>query len=231
MKFYTVAILIYSLVAFALVSSASIERYEGEKPSHTTVIHLLHTSEALNEKRPAEDSKHLSYQEDEGEEYYDSYEEDEYDLSGDYEMPQVAFSSKPKDPSTVLNAERHDAGERKGKGQRKGKARGKGKKRNPCLKKYKDFCIHGTCQYLKKIGPSCICNTGYYGERCHSFSLPVWTREEGYNRTTALAVVAVVLSSLCLTIIGLLLALRFHKRGTYDVENEEKIKLGSPTHH
>lgn len=32
---------------------------------------------------------------------------------------------------------------------------------------------------------------------------------ESYNRTTALAVVAVVLSSICLTIIGLLLMLRW----------------------
>ncbi|XP_026872470.2 heparin-binding EGF-like growth factor a [Electrophorus electricus] len=225
MKFSTFALLVYALVAFTLVSSASIDRYEGEKPAQTTVIHLLHTSETQNEKRPAEDSKHVSYQEEEAGEEYDSYEE--YELSGDYEIPRVAFSSKPKDPSTVLNAERRETKERRGKGQKKGK----GKKRNPCLKKYKDFCIHGTCHYLRKIGPSCICNQGYSGERCHSFSLPVWNRDEGYDRTTALAVVAVVLSSLCLTIIGLLLALRFHKRGTYDVENEEKVKLGTPPHH
>lgn len=53
------------------------------------------------------------------------------------------------------------------------------------------------------------CDQGYSGERCHLFSLEVKQNEGAYNRTTALAVVAVVLSSLCLTIIGLLLALRF----------------------
>lgn len=70
----------------------------------------------------------------------------------------VAFSSKPKDPTTVLNAERREgeASEKKEKGEKKGKGKGKGKKRNPCLKKYKDYCIHGTCQYLRKIGPSCM---------------------------------------------------------------------------
>ncbi|XP_007229949.3 heparin-binding EGF-like growth factor a [Astyanax mexicanus] len=221
MKFPAVVLLAQVLVAFTLVSSASIDRYESEKPAQVTVIHLLRTSEAQDEKGPVEENRHVDSSLEEGEEYYYDDDIDEYELSGDDEMPRVAFSSKPKDPSTVLTEEK----------KKKSQKKGKGKKRNPCLKKYKDFCIHGTCQYLRKIGPSCICNPGYSGERCHSFSLPVWTPEEGYNRTTALAVVAVVLSSLCLTIIGLLLALRFHKRGTYDVENEEKIKLEVSPHH
>ena len=54
------------------------------------------------------------------------------------------------------------------------------------------------------------CHEGYSGERCHDiiWLLPSSGTDKGYNRTTALAVVAVVLSSLCLIIIGLLLALR-----------------------
>ncbi|KAF5896260.1 proheparin-binding EGF-like growth factor, partial [Clarias magur] len=207
MKLCVVAVLAHVLGIFSLASGASIDRYESEKPVQTTVIHLLRPSEALNDKRPADDSKHEEHQKEEEEEYY--YDDEEYELSGDFDMPQVAFSSKPKDPTTVLNAERiNDQGnERREKGEKKGKGKGKGKKRNPCLKKYKDYCIHGTCRYLRKLGPSCICNQGYSGDRCHYFSLPVVTQESGYNRTTALAVVAVVLSSLCLTIIGLLLAL------------------------
>jgi len=44
-----------------------------------------------------------------------------------------------------------------GMGRRKRKGKGRGNKRNPCLKKYKDFCIHGTCQYLRHIrAPSCV---------------------------------------------------------------------------
>ncbi|KAL0176272.1 hypothetical protein M9458_028602, partial [Cirrhinus mrigala] len=67
-----------------------------------------------------------------------------------------AFSSKPKDPSAVLNVEKLEGAARKGLGRKKAKGKGKGKKRNPCLKKYKDFCIHGTCQYLRDLkGPSC----------------------------------------------------------------------------
>lgn len=64
------------------------------------------------------------------------------------------MSSKPKDPTAILEAESTEK-RRRGKGRKRGK--GKGKKRNPCLKKYKDFCIHGTCQYLRDIpAPSCV---------------------------------------------------------------------------
>lgn len=54
----------------------------------------------------------------------------------------------------------------------------------------------------------CRCHSSYSGDRCQFFTLPVEKPQGGYNRTTALAVVAVVLSSVCLIIIGLLLLLR-----------------------
>lgn len=228
MKFSIVLrLFVFALAAVTWVNGASIERFEGDSPAQTAVIDLL---EVLNERRSSEGHKQVEHEEEDDEYYYDDEEEDEF--SGDYNLPIVAFSSKPKDPSAVLNADRLDGSRRKGLGSKKAKGKGKGKKRNPCLKKYKDFCIHGTCKYLRDIrGPSCICDLGYSGERCHSFSLEVRTEESVYNRTTALAVVAVVLSTLCLTIIGLLLALRFHKRGAYNVESEEKIKLGAAPHH
>ncbi|TRY90061.1 hypothetical protein DNTS_031576 [Danionella cerebrum] len=214
------------VVVGVAVRGASIERFLSEKPAQTAVID---TFEALKEKKSTVDKKHVEYEVEE-EYYFDDEEEDEF--SGDYGHPMVAFSSKPKDASAVLNAEKLSNMKRKGLGRKKGKGKGKGKKRNPCLKKYKDFCIHGTCQYLRDLkGPSCICDQGYSGERCHVFSLEVRKGDGAYGRTTALAVVAVVLSSLCLTIIGLLLALRFHKQGAYNVENEEKVKLGAASHH
>uniref|UniRef100_A0A672R0I6 Proheparin-binding EGF-like growth factor n=1 Tax=Sinocyclocheilus grahami TaxID=75366 RepID=A0A672R0I6_SINGR len=216
-----------SFLAVTSVSGASIERFESERPAQTAVIDLL---EALSEKRSTVDNKQVEYEEED--EYYYDDDEEEDEFSGDYEVPLVAFSSKPKDLSAVLNAEKREGSQRKGLGRKKAKGKGKGKKRNPCLKKYKDFCIHGTCQNLRDLkGPSCICDLGYSGERCHLFSLEVKQNEGEYNRSTALAVVAVVLSSLCLTIIGLLLALRFHKQGAYNVENEEKVKLGAAPHH
>ncbi|KAJ8406130.1 hypothetical protein AAFF_G00310180 [Aldrovandia affinis] len=226
MRIFRVLVLLINAFAVSrLVSSASIDRHESEKPAHTAVINLF---EALTE-RSAEDNGDAQY---DSADEYDDYDDEEYEdyLSGDYEieLPRVAFSSKPKDPSAVLSAEGSEGKPRRGKGKKKGM----GKKRNPCLKKYKDFCIHGTCQYLKSLRmPSCICQLDYSGERCHLFSLPVVNHEESYSRTTALAIVAVVLSSLCLTVIGILLAIRYHKRGAYDVESEEKVKLGSAPQH
>lgn len=65
------------------------------------------------------------------------------------------MSSKPKDPIVTPEAARTE-GKRK-KVNRRLRGKGKGKKRNPCLKKYKDFCIHGTCQYLWDLrAPSCV---------------------------------------------------------------------------
>ncbi|KAL0994684.1 hypothetical protein UPYG_G00125790 [Umbra pygmaea] len=96
------------------------------------------------------------------EEYNYEHGDDEY-LSGDYEieLPRVAFSTKSKDMLMTQP------------GDRKKMRKGMGKKRNPCLKKYKDFCIHGVCRYLRELRePSCVCRLGYYGERCHLFSLP-----------------------------------------------------------
>ncbi|XP_063154730.1 proheparin-binding EGF-like growth factor [Candoia aspera] len=135
------------------------------------------------------------------------------------ELPQVAFMSKPQDPVTPNKG---------GKKRRKGR----GKKRDPCLGRYKDYCIHGKCKYIKKLkSPSCICQEDYHGERCHALSLPVENRFDSYDRTTILAVTAVILSSLCLIIIAVLLMLRCHKQGVYDVENEEKVKLGITVNH
>lgn len=229
-------LLVHAFVVSRLASGAAVDRYESERTQHTSVINLLGSrqerriEDPVVEERPGVDLENTE----EDEDYYDYYEDEDDDeednMSGDYEveLPRVAMSSKPKDPETFLKAETE--GKRRGKGRKKGK--GKGKKRNPCLRKYKDFCIHGTCQYLRDLkAPSCICHSSYSGPRCEFFALSVGRTEGGYNRTTALAVVAVVLSSLCLTIIALLLVLRFHKRGGYDVESEEKVKLGLAPNH
>ncbi|XP_036444947.1 heparin-binding EGF-like growth factor b [Colossoma macropomum] len=147
----------------------------------------------------------------------DKYDSNEEELSGDYEdvHPQVAFSTKPKDSSVMPLTQN--------------RRRRKGKK-NPCLRKmYRNYCIHGECQYLEGLNhTSCICEPGYAGERCHIFTLPV-VREQRYNQTAALAVIAVILSLMCLTFIGIMLAFRCHKKGEDDVESEEKIKLEAAT--
>ncbi|XP_054890734.1 heparin-binding EGF-like growth factor a [Poeciliopsis prolifica] len=228
-----VLLLVHSLVVSRLASGAAVDRHEGDRQRHTSVFNLLDTTRdrrseertgATTVQRGPEGKEEEEEEEEDDGYYYDD--ESDYEMSGDYDMetPRVAMSSKPKDPSSLPEPQNTEETRRRGKGIKKGK--GKGKKRNPCLKKYKDLCIHGTCQYRREIrGPTCICDANYSGERCQLFTLPVYT-SEGYSRTTALAVIAVVLSSVCLTIIGLLLMLRFHKRGAYDVESEEKVKLG-----
>ncbi|KAF5913381.1 hypothetical protein HPG69_016999 [Diceros bicornis minor] len=121
------------------------------------------------------------------------------DLEGaDLDLFRAAFPSKPQALVTPSKEER---------GKRKKKGKGLGKKRDPCLRKYKDFCIHGDCKYVKELrAPSCICHQGYHGERCHGLTLPVENRLYTYDHTTILAVVAVVLSSVCLlVIVGLLM--------------------------
>ncbi|KAM6953048.1 heparin-binding EGF-like growth factor a isoform 2-T2 [Lycodopsis pacificus] len=211
--FGVVLLLVHALVVSRPASGAAVDRYESDRQRHTAVINL----DTTKNRRVEEESRSASattaeygQEGEEEEEYEDYYYEDEYEdaLSGDYaELPRIAMVSKPKEPSPILVTESNAGQRRRGKGRKRGK--GKGKKRNPCLRKYKDFCIHGTCQYLRDIpAPSCVCHTSYSGERCQFFTLPLEKPQEGYNRTTALAVVAVVLSSVCLTIIGLLLLLR-----------------------
>ncbi|XP_037531872.1 heparin-binding EGF-like growth factor a [Nematolebias whitei] len=231
MRIFTAALLLLHVLALPrLASGAAVDRRENNK--HTSVFNLLGTTRSQKrvEEKERTSTPTVTYsQEEEDEDYYD-YEPD-YEMSGDYDthVPLVAMSSKPRDPSSILETATTEGKRRRGTGKKKGK--GLGKKRNPCLKKYKDFCIHGTCQYLRDIrAPSCVCHPNYSGDRCQFFTLPVQS-PEGYSRTTALAVIAVVLSSICLTIIGLLLMLRFYKRGAYDVESEEKVKLGLASNH
>ncbi|XP_072923649.1 amphiregulin-like isoform X1 [Hemitrygon akajei] len=149
-----------------------------------------------------------------------------------FENSQAAFY-KSAENSTVT-----DEGKRKGKRERKNK-RGKRKgKKNPCYRKYKDFCIHGECQYIRHIKEvACRCFSGYEGIRCGTFILAVEHPKDPNDNTTTLAIVAVVLSSLSLTVILVLLVLglfldRYHRRvASYDVKNEEKIKLGNNNTH
>lgn len=73
------------------------------------------------------------------------------DLTAVFSFPNcfpVAFLSKPQGLVTP---------KKKGNGNKRRKGKGLGKKRDPCLRKYKDFCIHGECKYIRELGaPSCM---------------------------------------------------------------------------
>ncbi|GCC23569.1 heparin-binding EGF-like growth factor a [Chiloscyllium punctatum] len=142
-------------------------------------------------------------------------------------VPEVALYKSAENSTTT------EVGKGKGRRQRKNR-RGKRKgKKNPCYRKYKDYCIHGECQYLKHIKEvSCRCFSGYEGVRCGTFILAVEHPKDPNDNSTTLAIVAVVLSSLSLTVILILLVLGYHRRvASYDVKNEEKIKLGNNNSH
>lgn len=144
------------------------------------------------------------------------------------ETSQVAVY-KSAENSTVTE----EGKKRKGKRERKNKRGKKKGKRNPCYRKYKDYCFHGECRYLHHINEvACRCFPGYDGIRCHSYILAVEHPKDPNENTTTLAIVAVVLSSLSLTVILVLLVLGYHRRvASYDVKNEEKIKLGNNNSH
>ncbi|KAJ7997310.1 hypothetical protein DPEC_G00227640 [Dallia pectoralis] len=196
--------LINGFVCFRLFGRASadtVDLLEDNPPGQLAMVTLIHNDNEISK---------LEY--DSEDNYYDSYE-----LSGEYELefPRVAFSTKSKNMPMTPDA---DGGVRKRKGL--------GKKRNPCLKKYKDFCIHGVCHYLRKIGePSCICTPGYYGERCLLFSLPVTKDPSSYERTVALVVVGVVFSLVCLAVIAVVVVIRYRKKVKFNHDNEDKVKL------
>lgn len=171
------------LVSGAAVDRYDTERPQR----HTAVINFVDTTKDRRMEDESRSATTVAYSQEGDEEEYDDdqyYDEEEYnyELSGDdrLDMPRgissifwsknycnptysvkckslilsslvsVAMSSKPKG----VEAENTE-GMRRGNGRKR--AKGKGKKRNPCLKKYKDFCIHGTCQYLKDLrAPSCV---------------------------------------------------------------------------
>uniref|UniRef100_A0A8C1S342 Proheparin-binding EGF-like growth factor n=1 Tax=Cyprinus carpio TaxID=7962 RepID=A0A8C1S342_CYPCA len=178
----------------------------------TTMVILFHTLEKTNT---------TGHQVDRGTNVYEKYDYDEdYDLSGDYDsnQPRVAFSTKPKHPSAIPTTEKKTK-----KGKRKGKGKGKGRKKNPCLEKYKDFCIHGVCEYLEQLDmPTCRCIEGYDGERCHIN--PVFLKNYSKILCVILLPFSVVLSLMCLAVIAILLELRYHKKDAPDVESAEVIR-------
>ncbi|TRY97512.1 hypothetical protein DNTS_000316 [Danionella cerebrum] len=206
---------VYFLVLLSMRTGASVDRYESAKPG--TTLSPFHSPVTTNITSGGLHLDNGTSVEQVEEVDYEEY----FDLSGDFEInhPKVAFSTRPKDPSALPTTEKR-------KERRKGKGKGKGRKKNPCLKEFKDFCIHGACHYLRELRThSCVCHGGYSGERCHIFTLPVGKEEQRYSRTTALAVIAVVLSLMCLAVIAILLALRYHKKDDTEVEREEKVKL------
>ncbi|XP_059381439.1 proheparin-binding EGF-like growth factor [Carassius carassius] len=186
-------------------SGASVDRYESAK-HRTTMVILFHTLEKTNT---------AGHQVDRGTNLCGKYDDDEdYDLSVDYDsnQPRGNLSAIPTTEKKMTNG------------------KGEGRKNKPCSEIHKDFCLNGVCHYSEELdspvcslaGASYRCQVGYSGERCHLLML-VSKKEPRYSEITPLAVIAVVLSLTCLTVIAILLALRYHKKDDADVESAEVI--------
>ncbi|KAK7922104.1 hypothetical protein WMY93_009006 [Mugilogobius chulae] len=124
--FSVLALLLHALVISRSVSGAAVDRHEGGRQRNTAVINLLTTTQDKKmEQITSVGTTTVDYTE-EGEDYEDEeYYDEEYEdgLSGDYEMPRMAMSSKPQDPSAILEAEQTEVPEREGRGEKRGRAK------------------------------------------------------------------------------------------------------------
>ncbi|OCU00037.1 amphiregulin [Xenopus laevis] len=123
-------------------------------------------------------------------------------------------------------------GEKKNSEKKKKKERGdkkKKKKKNPCQSTHKDYCIHGECKYLANLQEvTCRCQPEYFGERCSEQSMKTRTEGDLSDRSTiALAVVAVLLSTISITAIIIIIVVHTRRKyASYQGEVEEKKRLG-----
>lgn len=166
--------------------------------------------------------------EEEEEEDEEDYSED-YELSGSVELQDGVSIPKVQAVVKPQNKERKRKGSKKGKGKKN--KNGKRRKRDPCKTTYKDYCIHGECQYLKELkAPSCICLPGYQNERCGIQALHTGKDKEHFDDlSVTLIVVGVSLLVLALTAATVTVALYLRKkmRAERETVNEEKQKLRS----
>ncbi|XP_041052066.1 amphiregulin-like isoform X2 [Carcharodon carcharias] len=143
------------------------------------------------------------------------------DSSEDYEdyVQQVV---QPKDQ------DRKKKNSKKSKSKGKRRRTGRKKQKDPCKTDYKDYCIHGKCQYLKDLNkPSCVCLPGYQNERCGIRALYTGTTEESIDSLSIVLVVAAVmlLISIITAVIVVTLRIRRKMRVEHDILSEEKQTL------
>ncbi|XP_044303208.1 amphiregulin [Varanus komodoensis] len=107
------------------------------------------------------------------------------------------------------------------------------KKKSPCEGKFKNFCVHGECKYIKDIqAPTCKCHQDYFGERCIEQFLKTQRSNDAaghsttvlmVHSTTVLVKAAVGLSVLSFIVIVIIVIVQ-KKCPKYD-EKEERKKL------
>ncbi|KAH0627036.1 hypothetical protein JD844_002402 [Phrynosoma platyrhinos] len=132
---------------------------------------------------------------------------------------------KPEKPE----GEKKNSNKQKRKGNKEKK--NKKKKKNPCEDEFKNFCIHGECQYLEILqAVRCKCLPNYFGERCAERFLKTHRSDNdaASNSFAALAsIVGVVvgLALLCFAIIVIVIIVQVRKKCPKYDEKEERKKL------
>uniref|UniRef100_A0A8D2LNB8 EGF-like domain-containing protein n=1 Tax=Varanus komodoensis TaxID=61221 RepID=A0A8D2LNB8_VARKO len=109
------------------------------------------------------------------------------------------------------------------------------KKKSPCEGKFKNFCVHGECKYIKDIqAPTCKCHQDYFGERCIEQFLKTQRSNDAaghsttvlmVHSTTVLVKAAVGLSVLSFIVIVIIVIVQVRKKCPKYDEKEERKKL------
>ncbi|XP_078532136.1 amphiregulin-like [Lissotriton helveticus] len=160
-------------------------------------------------------------------------EEGDYDSEDDPSVSELVAEGGNQ-TKTVKPEKTTKKGEKRN-GERKKKKQGnkenkKIKKESPCETTHKDFCIHGKCRYLDALNEvACICHHNFIGQRCSDMFLRTKTNGElSDTSTTALAIVAVLLSTISFIAIAIVIGVHMKKTYStaYEGETEEKKRLG-----
>ncbi|XP_067902881.1 proheparin-binding EGF-like growth factor [Heterodontus francisci] len=163
------------------------------------------------------------------EDYDDDDYTDEHQLLELEELRDGTLPAKVQPVVKPKNDARKKKGSKKSKSKGKRRKNGKKKQEDPCKTDYKDYCIHGKCQYLKDLKkPSCVCLPGYQNERCGIQALPTGTNEERIDGLSiVLVVAAVMLVIFILTAVTVVVTLQIRRkmRVEHDILNEEKQRL------
>ncbi|XP_078424126.1 uncharacterized protein LOC144696549 [Cetorhinus maximus] len=158
---------------------------------------------------------------------YDDY-ADEYELLTPGEVGDGMLPAKVQQVVQPKDQDRKKKNSKKSKSKGKRRRTGKRKQKDPCKTDYKDYCIHGKCQYLKDLNkPSCVCLPGYQNERCGIRALYTGTTEESIDSLSIALVVAAVmlLISIITAVIVVTLRIRRKMRVEHDILSEEKQTL------
>ncbi|XP_070582581.1 amphiregulin [Erythrolamprus reginae] len=143
--------------------------------------------------------------------------------------PQFLVNDAGREKPPIKNPANLDGGKKNpNKPKRKGsEKKTKRKIKTPCEGKYKGFCVHGECRYIKQfLIPVCTCHPDYFGERCVEQFLKT---KKINDKTSVLKIEVVVVSiffaMISFAIIIIVITEKIRKKCTNYNEIEERRNL------